>query len=175
MYSLPSIPLPDTDKRPEPKLPLVDSTILDEVVATENVRSYSCVHECCSQLVVPAAIEEPIDMVASSDTLSDDRNPRSPLAKIEYLIRRMTLMGHTAMTFCMAGIGGFVFQITQAHCLECWATRLLPCALIAGFSGLVCRGFDKKRAELIDEAKEIQSLPADPFLRAEPGVDHDQE
>jgi len=39
-------------------------------------------------------------------------------------------------------------QLTTSHCLECWATRLLPAALVAGCAGLLLSKYERTIASL---------------------------
>jgi hypothetical protein len=170
MYSLQSHHSNDTPSHLPPKL----DTGVVVVLPNRTVLRDSCEHECCAHLALPPVNEISADMMSNLNSLSEETAPYTPITKLQNLIHRMTYMGHTAMTFCMAGLGGVFYQITQSHCFECWATRLLPCALIASVSGLLCRAFDKRRSELIEQAKESQSFPAEPMVGNELGDHYDQ-
>lgn len=69
------------------------------------------------------------------------------------LIARAALAANTAMTLSTAALAAMTYQLTQAHCFECWSTRLLPCAALAALAGFICKKYDTVKSRAVAELK----------------------
>jgi|GEM_PF-6183956 len=93
-----------------------------------------------------------VQVAHESDLSAEPIVDFSPLKRT---IARAYMLGNTALCMATGALAGLVYQITQAHCLECWTTKILPLAMVAAGAGWMCRMFDVLRAVSIRKLRGV--------------------
>ena len=98
---------------------------------------------------VSGAKTEPIEQVQDTNDLAISAGEKYlGEGSLVNALRALRLKLDASFAALVGASSWISLQLTTSHCLECWATRLLPAALVAGCAGLLLSKYERTIALL---------------------------